>query len=233
MIEILVKGHLVNVIGPSDVDGWLEVTAKVNGASRQGFVAARLLRDPVSAPKERLMAAAVAEWVRFDKGAGKEHVDPYFKHVGEMWRAIGNNLDGRDRGVPWSAAFISWTVRQAGADYHGFRFAAAHARYIHDSIVKREAGTASPFWGFRLHQHKAELGDLVCQWRDSPTTYDDARTEDSFFSHCDVIVDVAPGSVRALGGNVGHSVGFKTYAINEAGFLKAENEVFAVLQNTL
>jgi hypothetical protein len=233
IIAVLVKGQAVDTLAAVDPPGWLNVEATVDGTSRRGFVSARLLREPASDAKERLMAAAVAEWIRFARGTGLEHKAPFHTFVGEMWRAIGMDLDGRDRDQPWSAAFISWIVRNAGSPYAGFRFAAAHSRYIHDSIVKREAGTLSPFWGFRLHEHKVGLGDLVCQWREVPRTFDDARSSDAFLSHCDVVVEVAPGSVRALGGNVGHSVGFKTYAINDNGFLKAENDVFAVLRNNV
>jgi hypothetical protein len=233
IIAELVKGQALSVLGPADTPGWLNVEATIGGTRRQGFVSERLLRDPVSDAKERLISAAVAEWVRFDKGTGQEHLAPYHTFVGAMWNAIGQTLDGRDRDQPWSAAFISWIVRQAGPEYAGFRFAAAHSRYIHDSIRKRDTGSSSPFWGFRLKEHKVGLGDLVCQWRNSPRTYDDARTSEAFFSHCDVVVEVAPGSVRALGGNNGHTVGFKTYAVNPDGFLKAENKVFAVLRNNV
>jgi hypothetical protein len=230
---VLVKGQPVDVVGPAAAQGWVEVDANVAGVVRRGFVSARLLRDPVSEAKERLISGAVAEWLRFDRGAGLEHVAPFHSFVGEMWRAIDQNLDGRDRDQPWSAAFISWIVRRAGPEYAGFRFAAAHSRYINDSIRKREAGASSPFWGFRLHEHKVGLGDLVCQWRTSRRTYDDARQSDAFFSHCDVVVEVGSGSVRALGGNNAHTVGFKTYAVNAAGILKAENNVFAVLRNNV
>jgi hypothetical protein len=233
VVAVLVKGQAVTVIGPSGTQGWVEVEALVDSAPRGGFVAAHLLRDPATAAKERLMSAAVAEWVRFDRGLGQEHIDPFFKFVGEMWQAIGENLDGRDRDQPWSAAFISWIVRRAGDEYGEFKFSASHSRYIHDSIKKREAGASSPFWGFRLHEHRVGLGDLVCQWRVSKRTFDDARSSDSFFSHCDVVVEVTPGSVRTLGGNVVHTVGFKTYAVNADGFLKAENKVFAVLRNNV
>ena len=233
IMATLDKGHVVNTVAPVDAQGWVNVDANVNGTVKRGFVKANLLRDPASAAKERLMAGAVAEWVRFDRGRGEEHLAPFFGFVGEMWRAISMDLDGRDRDVPWSAAFISFIVRRAGADYTGFKFAAAHARYIHDAITRREAGTAAPFWGFRLNEHRVGLGDLVCQWRETVQTYDGAKVSDGFFSHCDVVVEVAPGSVRALGGNVGHTVGFKTYALNAEGFLKAENNVFAVMRNNV
>jgi hypothetical protein len=233
IIAVLMKGQSVDTLGAADTPGWLKVEASVNGGRRGGFVSARLLRDPASAAKERLISAAVTEWVRFDRGTGQEHLAPFHAFVGEMWRAIGQDLDGRDRDQPWSAAFISFIVRKAGPEYSDFRFAAAHSRYIHDSITKRDAGTVAPFWGFRLNEHKVGLGDLVCQWRTSKRTFDDAGSSDAFFSHCDVVVEVAPGSVRALGGNNGHTVGFKTYATNADGFLKAENKVFAVLRNNV
>jgi hypothetical protein len=233
IIAVLLKGQPVDALGSAETPGWLNVEARLNGGLRRGFVSARLVRDPASDAKERLIGAAVAEWVRFDRGAGQEHIAPFHTFVGEMWTAIGQNLDGRDRDQPWSAAFISWIVRNAGPEYSRFRFAAAHSRYIHDSIVKRESGTPSPFWGFRLHEHRVALGDLVCQWRTSRRTFDDARSSEAFFSHCDVVVEVGPGSVRALGGNNSHTVGFKTYAVNADGFLKPENKVFAVLRNNV
>jgi hypothetical protein len=233
IVGVLVKSEKVDTLGAVDPAGWVSVDAPVNGTARRGFVKAHLLRDPVSDPKERLMTRAVAEWLRFDKGHGLEHMAPFHTFVGEMWRAIGADLDGRDRDQPWSAAFISWIVRRAGDEYARFRFAAAHSRYIHDSIRKRETQAHAPFWGFRLNEHKVGLGDLVCVWRETEQTYDGARDDDSFFSHCDVVVEVASGSVRALGGNNSHTVGFNTYAINANGFLKAENRVFAVLRNNL
>jgi hypothetical protein len=227
----LPRGQEVDVTGNSGTSGWVNVTTMLGGNQLNGVVAAHRLRDPVSAPKEKLMSAAVDEWLLFDKGTGRENDSPFFKHVGDMWNAIGLNLDGRDRDQPWSAAFISFCVRSAG--YTGFKFAAAHARYIHDSIVKKLAGTASPFWGWRITEQKPELGDLVCQWRTQRRTYDDAAAQDGFFSHCDIVVDVEGDQVRALGGNNSDTVGYKKYSLDTSGFLKAERNVFAILKNNL
>lgn len=234
IIGELLKGQRVDTLAPVDANGWVSAQATVNGVLRQGFVKERLLRDPASDAKESLITAAVAEWVRFERGTGREDLPPFFTFVGEMWKQVGEpNLDGRNRDQPWSAAFISFIVRKAGAAYAGFKFHEAHARYIHDSIVKREAGTPAPFWGFRLNEHKVGLGDLVCQWRVSKVTFDDARRTNEFTSHCDVVVEVGPGFVRTLGGNVGHTVGFKTYDVDGNGFLEAENNLFAVMRNNV
>ena len=225
----------VEVLGDAGSPGWARLKAKIDGAEQEGFVSARFLRAPVTDAREALIAEAIREWLRFEKGLGREMEDPFAGFVGDMWQAIGFDLDGRDRDVPWSAAAISFMVRNAGKDfakYRGFRFAAAHARYVHDSIVKRETGDeAAPFWGFRLHERRPELGDMVCRWRETPRDFDDARASDSFKSHCDIIVRISPDEVFAIGGNVGHSVSITRYDKTASGFLADSNGVFAHLVN--
>ena len=227
IIDTLRQGQPVTTNGNADTPGWIKGTA----GGKDGFVKASLLREPVSAAREALMAAAVTEWFRFNKGRGEEHRSPYFRYVGQMWQGIGMNLDGQDRDVPWSAAFISWVVRKGGSAYTGFLFAAAHSRYINQAIKARENQSVAPFWGYRPHEHPVQLGDLVCQWRVNQVNYDYAKTHNGFFSHCDVVVEIDGAGVRALGGNNSQTVGFKSYSRNPAGFLKAENNVFAVMKN--
>ena len=231
-IVSLPLAHPVTVLGDAEREGWKEIEVEIEGAVRRGVVAGRFLRESESEPKERLLAEAIEEWIRFERGDGREHHAPFFEHVGEMWRSLGMSLDGKDRDVPWSAAFISFVVRNAG--YHGFRFAAAHARYIHQSIVARlEQDAAPPFWGFRLSEHRPRLGDLVCQWRFDRRAFDDAITSDAFKSHCDIVVEVRDTFVRAIGGNVSQSVAMKTFSLDDDGLLKDANRVFAVLRNNL
>jgi hypothetical protein len=221
----------VDVLADAAVPGWKQVKAGVNGDATVGFASGKLLRAPASPEREALLAEAVTQWIRFDRGKGRESVPPYSGFVGEMWQAIGMDLDGKDAGVPWSAAFISFVVRRAG--YVGFRFAAAHSRYIHDSIVKREQGQASQFWGFRLHEHKPQLGDMVCRWRGKKITYDDAARQGSFTSHCDIVVGVGDDHVATIGGNVANSVSVTRYRLDANGNLDSSGNVFAVRRNNL
>jgi len=234
-IGILHLGQSVDRLGDGDAEGWAKIRAAVDGASRDGFVSSRFLRPPVSDAREELVAQAITQWLRFAQGLGQEFDDPFAGFVGEMWQAIGLDLDGRDRDVPWSAAAISLIVRNAGkrfAHYHGFRFAAAHARYLHDAIVRRQrADTSAPFWGFRLHEKRPELGDMVCRWRETPRSFDDAVTSDAFKSHCDIIVQIMPDEVLAIGGNVGNSVSITRYDKTPGGFLADSKGVFAHLVN--
>jgi hypothetical protein len=239
-IAILHLGQPVDVLSPAPEFGWIRIKTTVDGVTKTGVVKAEIngqqsLRNPVSPQREALVAQAIAEWLRFEKGQGQEHHAPYFTYIGEMWQAIGLNLDGRDRDQFWSAAAISFMVRNAGSTvpkYMKFKFAAAHARYMHDAILRREKNdTKAPFWGFRLHEIKPEIGDIACKWRESPRDFDDAANSDAFKSHTDIIVSVQPDFVLAIGGNVGQSVNITRYAKTGAGFLAPQDQVFMHMVN--
>lgn len=225
--------HPVEILEEDSGNGFCKVRTRFNNTNTNGFVSRGFLREESSQTREDLIAQAIKEWHRFQRGLGKEMVDPFFKFVGEMWRAINIDLDGKDRDQPWSAACISFVARNAGSAYSSFKFAAAHARYIHHSIKKQEAGSASPFWGFRLHEHKPQLGDMVCRWREVPVSFETARVRDDFKSHCDIVVkvDSPENFVLAIGGNVNHSVSITKYRLGPGDFLADDDGVFAVLAN--
>ncbi len=223
--------HRVEVLA-SGIDGkWSQVRTFVNNAEITGFVSESYLRDTGNDSVEALVDSAVSQWHRFSKGQGQEHVAPYFTFVGEMWQELGLDFDGRDREQFWSAAAISYFVNHAGTGYAGFKRDIRHSTYINDAIVKREAGADAPFWGFRLDEQQPEVGDIVCQWRQSRITYDDARVRDKFASHTDVIVGIHHGVAVTLGGNVRQSVATKEYRLDNGGFLVPENNLFALMKN--
>lgn len=227
-IGILHLCQPVKEIGPASKEGWVEIDAEIDGATKRGVVKAEIdelpsLREPVSPAREALVAEAIKEWLRFEQGQGKEHVDPFSDFVGQMWQAIDLNLDGKDRNVAWSAAAISFMVRNAGASfpkYKNFKFHKRHSVYMHDSIKKQRAGdTNVPFWGFRLFQKRPEIGDIVGKWREQPSDFDDAAAGRDFASHCDIIVSIRPDFVLAIGGNVKHSVSISPYEKTPNGFI--------------
>lgn len=230
IILSLPLAHEVTVIEQNGGNRFWKVQTTVNGETKEGYISSLYLRNPVSDAKENVIKAAVNEWTRFKKGKEKENVDPYYKIVGEYWRAINLNLDGRDRDQPWSAAFISFVVRKA--NYSNFKFSAAHAKYILDAKEKRIANQAAPFWLFRLNEHRPQLGDLVCKWREKKRTFDDIPSG-GFKSHTDVIVEISDQFVRTLGGNVAHSVSMSTFQLNGNGYLSDKNNVFAIMKNNL
>lgn len=245
---LLHLGQRVETLADAPADGWWRVRTEVDGAPQEGFVKAVIaaqpatgfveqasLREPVSDAREALVAEAVGQWKRFAFGQGKEHHDPFAGFIAEMWRAIGQNLSGRDRDIPWSAAAISFMVRKAGERvgmYRNFRFAPAHSKYMHDSIKQRRAGnTAAPFWGFELHERRPQIGDIVGYWRETPREFADAEAFDSFKSHTDIVVSVGTDVVLGIGGNVSDSVGITRYRKQPAGFLSDDKGVFILMAN--
>lgn len=239
LVRTLFLGQAVDDLedGP---EGWHHVRAAVDGKVSEGFIKATLpitkfawqpqeqptLRDPATPAREALAAAAVEQWLRFDRGAGIETREPYSGFIGEMWKAFGKPHTGTTTGQPWSAVAISLMVRTAAKQFDGykaFRQSIGHAAYMWDAIKKSASGDlAAPFWGVRLGQAKPHIGDIVGSWREKPATYDDylnASKNPEMPSHCDIVVAVGPEVAWAIGGNVRNSVFATGYQLSSDGSL--------------
>jgi hypothetical protein len=130
--------------------------------------------------------------------------------------------------TPWSAAFISYVIRQAGVGVTAFKFGNAHRAYIYDAFAASAAEPANEA-GDRLYRAcpltatKPRPGDLVCQQRE-PSLADaseeavrerirselggSAAARTVRRTHCDVVasVDAKARKVYVIGGNVAQSV---------------------------
>jgi hypothetical protein len=104
------------------------------------------------------------------------------------------------KGHYWSAAFISWVMRKAGAG-SAFKYAASHSTYFAAARKNRAENNANPFKAYRPTEIAPRPGDLICNWRDKPVTYDSVRPGDP--GHCDVVVAVKSDHLLAIGGNKG------------------------------
>ncbi len=134
---------------------------------------------------------------------------------------------------PWSAVFVSYVMRTAGAG-PAFAYSAAHQTYIRAARRNRLSGdTANPFWAFRATEVAPRVGDLVCASRlSSGATYDNIGDPQRRPTHCDIVVEVQPGRVRVIGGNVGQTVGEKwlrTLPDGRLSLVGAQSRFFAVI----
>ena len=113
-------------------------------------------------------------------------------------------------GHPWSAVFISYVMRTAGAGAH-FTYSPAHQTYIRAARRNRLGGVVgNPFWAYRVSEIAPRIGDLVCNARaGSGATYDNIGGPQTRATHCDVVTEIRPGRIRVIGGNVGQTVGEK------------------------
>jgi GH25 family lysozyme M1 (1,4-beta-N-acetylmuramidase) len=162
----------------------------------------------------------------------------WYKRVGDYWLQGVNmsGIDGRDHNMPWSAAFISWVMKTAGAGDR-FRYSSQHSAYIYQAIrdLLRQRPTAG-YWCWRLNELKPSVGDIVCWSRQSGIDYEHQNNGD-YAGHCDLIVQVDAAQVQVIGGNVGDSVTKRPLALNAAGFLAPTVQhgetLFAVMQNRI
>ncbi len=106
----------------------------------------------------------------------------------------------------WSAAFISYVMRLAGAGPH-FPYAPDHAFYINDAARAAKGEIAQPLLIAENPASYAPLpGDLVCLSRGPHLTFADLPTRGSFPAHCAIVTSVAPGTDTIVGGNVDDAV---------------------------
>ncbi|HET8996024.1 MAG TPA: DUF2272 domain-containing protein [Acetobacteraceae bacterium] len=125
----------------------------------------------------------------------------------------------------WSAAFIDYVMRIAGAGDR-FPYAADHARYI--DIAKDMALGRASGWlitAERPDAYAPQPGDLICTGRGTSAglTYDDLPAA-VFPAHCDIVVDTSvPGAISVIGGNVDDAVTMKHVPVTPDGKLADPN----------
>jgi hypothetical protein len=128
---------------------------------------------------------------------------------------------------PWSAAFISYLMHQAGLDTVEFRYAAAHWQYV------KQAFDDNPRHAYRAcdpRRTQPRNGDLLCYSRGQTSPNDFAAWRDTVMlpgfsaaSHCEVVVrvDRAASKIDTVGGNVLQSVAMRRLKLNREGVLSA------------
>ncbi len=139
---------------------------------------------------------------------------------------------------PWSAAFISWVMCEAGLGAREqFRRAIAHHVYVDQAIRSRDAeSSAAAFVARDPGEAALEPGDLLCSSRRN--AYRSVRDRRGHLGvrarmHCDIVVQVEPdrGRILAIGGNVRGTVSLKMLPGSQRGEHFAPSErIFAHLQ---
>jgi len=141
----------------------------------------------------------------------------------------------RDGAYAWSAAFISYVMRMAGAGPR-FPYAASHDVYVNAAVraARDSNGRGSPI--LRAEDpalYAPQPGDLVCVARDParPLRYADLPLA-RFWGHCDIAVRREGDSLALIGGNVRDAVALKQVALEPDGRLAlgAERPWLAVLR---
>ena len=175
-----------------------------------------------------------ASLVETDPAATPIQEDYYRTGVGMTVTAAQLQSASWQQAHPWSAVFVSWVMKQAGAG-SAFAYSPAHQNYIRAARRNRlERNTANPFWAFRVTEIAPRVGDLVCTARDhSGATYDNIADRQGRKTHCDIVTAVRPGEIRVIGGNVRQNVDAKILRTLPDGRLRLEGKqagYFAVIR---
>lgn len=213
----------------------------------------------------RAACIAQKEWEHWDKGKRHETNPAFQKRLLSYYISTQKSAQGAQRAAesnlkknsssrsPWSAAFISYVMKKAGAGEY-FHYNSSHLNYMIAAKRNNVHSKQNPFQLFDLKQAKPKLGDLVCNSRGCfDKTYSNiekaksTRCGDSkyaaTFSHCDMVVEVDEKNncVWVIGGNTGNNtklvgglgtgtVGKKTRKLDRNGYLIKEKGIFALLK---
>jgi len=200
---------------------------------------------PTASAKVSMVLIAVQEWARFGKQTitYREDGPPKLETLGirerdaperinVYWRAVDRPERSGLDDVAWSAAFISWVVASAGVPRDLFCPDQRHTIYV-ERVVERAKAPGAALFARRPNDYAPKVGDLVCASRNNGgTTLDNLNRGPG---HCDIVVELRPGEVHAIGGNVQDSVSRSIFPADQQGRLRlgASRPFFAVIENRL
>jgi hypothetical protein len=126
--------------------------------------------------------------------------------------------------VPWSAVFVSYCVKQAGATAAEFEFAQAHSVFVYEAIQNAINGTGV-FHGLDISAHPPNVGDIIQNNRNGTShDYAYARTHRNYESHSAIVVETGQDTTGryalTIGGNEGNSIRRTVVRLNQQGFIK-------------
>jgi len=192
-----------------------------------------MLRSPF---KRRLVANAFREWDNWNHGDWKETDARVSKYLVEYYKTgVGQTIslsEARSSSFhashQWSAVFISYLMKVSGAVEY-FKYAANHSVYIRWAVQNR-LNNEGKFRAYTITEYAPVPGDLVCFARQSGIDY---YTTYSYASHCDLVVETAPGLVRVIGGNFANSVTLRSINTDSRGYIKDSREPYFAIIRTL
>lgn len=162
---------------------------------------------PSAREGERVGATIAGYWAVTPEGPGI--VDAQARRWAE--RGAGTRWN-----APWSAAFISWVMCEAGLDTRDrFHRAIAHWSYVDQAIRARDGrADGAAYVAYDPGEREVEPGDLLCtSSRPRYQNLAERRNQmgEGARSHCDVVVQVEEdeGRILAIGGNVLRAVSLK------------------------
>ncbi|MEH2529754.1 hypothetical protein V1277_003871 [Bradyrhizobium sp. AZCC 1588] len=181
---------------------------------------------------------ALTEMEMFARKAGAtivESREPLRSRVLEYFDLVGRPDITDPSATPWSAAFISFVLKTAGASPTEFPISPNHSRYILAGLTNRVANrmNASIVY-FDRNERAPRVGDLIGFSR-TASVRNRADLErllpDTFFpSHTNLVIDVSPGKIKAIGGNLSQTINVVNVRTDSQGRIDPSDQHFFLLQ---
>jgi len=218
-----------------DMDAGWHAEASSGSAPKIAAPSTRVLQN-------NIVKLANQEWLRWGKGTIQEHEERIREVLKDYWET---GTRGIDYSKPnwwkraWSAAFISWVMKKAGAG-NAFKYSGEHAAYIKAAKDNRLANNANPFKAYRITEVQPRAGDLICKEREkSGANYDNITGGYKYKTHSDLVTEVHGDKLTVIGGNAKdqfskkHNTVGKKIVYTSNGYLKPGkpgDQYFAVIQ---
>ena len=208
---------------------------------------------PVKSRKYKIARIAQNEWLYFGKqkvvideneesiphvGIWEDDDYSHSNRINEYWRAAGNSrLSGKDCKQPWSAAFISWIMQEAGVPEYLFPPAGAHRSYL-NHILANAHHPGAVLVPHTIHEYKPKPGDLICanRGKNTPTKIIEVLPDSlNAKLHCDIVVETKGQTLQVIGGNVRNSVSKTILTLSPKGYLQFNKSRpwFLIVENRL
>lgn len=183
----------------------------------------------------QLRLAAVAQQQFSKYHLIRENQDPLASQIAAYWTDIDLKFPGVL--VAWSAVFVSWCVKQAGATSQDFPFSQAHSQFVYRAIANAKLGEGS-FFGRSITSYAPKVGDILHNNRSGHQfDFQYASTHKAYESHSAIVIEVGTDTrgqyLRTIGGNESDSVGLKEVRLTSAGLVKNPQGVYISIIETM
>lgn len=198
------------------------------------YLSSKLFYKNTSVPKIKKIADDDLK-----KWEGKKETDPSMSNtLIDYWKSIGLNYkpsqmqsSSFQSSNPWSAAYVSHLVKNAGYNFKG---GASHSIYANQAKKDKNGNVKNRFWAFRKTDNKpVKVGDILIKNRDGGNFTFDTLTSGSK-SHGDVIIEIKNIGDKKVayyqGGNLSNSVKRGTIDLTSKGTIPQDSPYFMHLK---
>lgn len=193
------------------------------------------LAPPGQASEYARRVASLAGQQFQDFHQSSEDQSPLKEQIRVYWEDLGFSFPGV--ATAWSAVFVSWLMKTAGANSDEFKPSNAHSRFVFRAIANLRNGTGV-FRGHPIDDYAPRPGDIIHNNRGGQAiTYGFAAAHQAYESHSAVVVELGQDAngrfALTVGGNEGDSVGRKRVELRSDGTIRqrAANPFICVIEN--